>query len=137
MDRHFSLSYHNISVTLDSSSEYITEISTAVSINDSWLIYPVSFVGVHRADYDPMPLQPASDYQFWFVFLRENYAESKTPAIQSQIVRICRNDPGTGQGVGSSSFTTFLKARIFCQKERPSGRNFSGTLDYQYNSICE
>jgi hypothetical protein len=51
-------------------------------------------------------------------------------------VRICRNDPGSQLTSGGAKyFTTFMKARIFCQRDKPSGLQFTGTLDYIYNSI--
>lgn len=34
-------------------------------------------------------------------------------------------------------FSTFVKARIFCEREVPPGRQFVGTIDYQYNEICK
>ena len=43
-----------------------------------------------------------------------------------------QDDPGT-----SGRFTTFIKARIFCEREVPPGRQFVGTIDYQYNEISK
>ena len=39
-------------------------------------------------------------------------------------------------GLGNQ-FTTFMKARIFCEREVPPGRQFAGTVDFQYNEISE
>ena len=32
-------------------------------------------------------------------------------------------------------FSTYMKARIYCEREVPPGRQFIGSLDYQYNNI--
>ena len=45
-----------------------------------------------------------------------------------------QNDPGSANG---DYFTTYMKARIYCEREVPPGRQFTGTIDYQYNEICE
>ena len=95
-------------------------------------------MGSYRADYAvTAPATTASDYQFWFVFLRENLVSSEV--IYSRLVRICRNDPGSTvtSADGANYFTTYMKARIFCERDKPSGLEFTGTLDYQYNSISE
>lgn len=41
-----------------------------------------------------------------------------------------QNDPGV-----DGHFSTFIKARIFCNKKVPVTREFNGALDYQYSSI--
>ena len=49
-----------------------------------------------------------------------------------------QNDPGsTPDMTGARHFTTYMKARIYCEREVPSGREFVGALDYQYNDISE
>ena len=49
-----------------------------------------------------------------------------------------QNDPGsTPDQSGASHFTTYLKARIYCEREVPTGREFVGALDYQYNDISK
>ena len=133
--RHFSISYQNVTVTSDPSSLQTTELFRTEDNNILWLRFPVTFVGSYRADYSPVP--PAnmpSDYQFWFVFLRENFFNSDV--IYSHLVRICRNDRGSNS-TSDRIFNTYMKARIFCERDKPSGREFTSTLDYQYNSISE
>ena len=111
---------------------------------NSWLHFPVTFVGSYRADYSPVPpASAASDYQFWFIFLRENsnsdvfFQEGfDSDVIYSHLVRICRNDQGSNSS-SDSFFNTFMKARIFCERNKPSGRASTNTLDYKYNSISE
>jgi hypothetical protein len=49
---------------------------------------------------------------------------------------ILQNDPGLTSSSGNQ-FTTFMKARIFCEREVPPGRQFAGTVDFQYNEISE
>ena len=50
---------------------------------------------------------------------------------------LTQNDPGiTTMGLGNH-FTTFMKARIFCEREVPPGRQFAGSVDYNYNEISE
>ena len=139
--RHFSISYHNITLATpsDPNSLQTTELFSTISANNNWLRFPVTFVGSYRADYAvTFPAITASDYQFWFVFLRENLVSSDV--IYSRLVRICRNDPGSTptSAYDPQYFTTYMKARIFCEREKPSGLEFiTGTLDYQYNSISE
>jgi len=50
-----------------------------------------------------------------------------------------QNDPGSTPGsmTGARHFTTYLKARIYCEREVPTGREFVGALDYQYNDISK
>ena len=49
-----------------------------------------------------------------------------------------QNDPGLTSSTGlGNHFTTFMKARIFCEREVPPGRQFAGTVDFQYNEISE
>ena len=49
-----------------------------------------------------------------------------------------QNDPGSAPDMtGARHFTTYMKARIYCEREVPSGREFVGALDYQYNDISE
>ena len=43
-----------------------------------------------------------------------------------------QNDPGIN---GSGHFSTYMKARIFCEREVPPGRQFNGAVDYHYNEI--
>ena len=69
--------------------------------------------------------------------------------IYSRVARICRvctleypvtgfmltylvlqNDPGI-----NGHFSTYMKARIFCEREVPPGRQFNGAVDYHYNEI--
>ena len=122
-------------MTSDPSNLETTELFRTIDNDNLWLRFPVTFVGSYRADYTPVaPASVPSDYQFWFVFLRENFFDSDV--IYSRLVRICRND----QGSNSSSdpfFNTYMKARIFCERDKPSGRASTSTLDYQYNSISE
>ena len=99
-----------------------------------WVHFPVNFVGSYRVDYSPVPSASVdSDYQFWFVFLRE---KSNSDIIYSRLVRICRNDRGSNSS-SDSVFNTFMKARIFCERDKPFGRASTSTLDYKYNSISE
>ena len=96
----------------------------------------MTFVGVEKADYDvTTENQSPSDYQFWFIFLREKLVTDDV--IYSRLVRVCRNDPGSmaTEGGGAQHFSTFMKARIFCDK--PSTLEFADTLDYVYNSISK
>ena len=94
-------------------------------------------MGSHRADYSPTaPAGRNSDYQFWFLLLRENLVTDEV--IYSRLVRICRNDPGSQLTSGGAKyFTTFMKARIFCERKKPSSLEFTATLDYIYNSISK
>ena len=39
--------------------------------------------------------------------------------------------------MGARHFTTYMKARIYCEREVPSGREFVGALEYQYNDMSE
>jgi len=50
-----------------------------------------------------------------------------------------QNDPGSNPDpvTGARHFTTYLKARIYCEREVPTGREFVGALDYQYNDISK
>ena len=48
-----------------------------------------------------------------------------------------QNDPGSSPTTGAKHFTTYMKARIYCEREVPSGREFVGALDYQYNDMSE
>ena len=125
-----TISYQNVTVNSGSFSLETTELFAT----NSWLNFPVTFVGSYRADYSPVPpASVASDYQFWFVFLRENF---NSDVIYSHLVRICRNDQGSSSSP-DSLFSTFMKARIFCEQDKPSGRASISTLDYKYNSISE
>ena len=132
--RHFSISYKNITTATSSDPNSLAteELFRTISANNNWLTFPVTFVGVEKADYDATN---ASDYQFWFIFLREKLVTDDV--IYSRLVRVCRNDPGsmaTEEG-GARHFSTFMKARIFCDK--PSTLEFADTLDYVYNSISK
>ena len=50
-----------------------------------------------------------------------------------------QNDPGSDPDpqTGARHFTTYLKARIYCEREVPPGREYTGALDYQYNEMSE
>jgi len=50
-----------------------------------------------------------------------------------------QNDPGSAADpmTGARHFTTYMKARIYCEREVPTGREFTDSLDYQYNEISE
>ena len=137
LGRHFSISYQNITLTTPSnySSLNTTEWFRTIEANTNWLRFPVTFVGFEKADY--LSSRP-QDYQFWFVLLREN-SVSSDDIIYSRLVRICRNDKGSNNNSTEDTpfFTTYMKARIYCERDKPSGREFTGTLDYQYNSISE
>ena len=109
-----------------------TELFSTISANNNWLRFRVTFVGTYRADYAvTAPATTAYDYQFWFVFLRENLVSSDI--IHSRLVRICRNNPGSTptSAYDPHYFTMYIKARIFCEREKSSG------LDYQHNNISE
>lgn len=62
--------------------------------------------------------------------------------IRDIMFQVCKtrlflqNDPGLTSSAGNQ-FTTFMKARIFCEREVPPGRQFAGTVDFQYNEISE
>jgi hypothetical protein len=134
--RHFSISYNNITTVTSSDPNSLAteELFRTISANNNWLTFPVTFVGVEKADYDvTKENQSPSDYQFWFIFLREKLVTDDV--IYSRLVRVCRNDPGSmaTEGGGAQHFSTFMKARIFCDK--PSTLEFADTLDYVYNSI--
>ena len=43
----------------------------------------------------------------------------------------------SGAGGMDKHFTTFMKARIYCQLKLPTGREFAGAIDYQYNEISK
>ena len=93
-------------------------------------------MGLERADYNPSfsPTERETDYQFWFLFFRENLVTAEV--VYSRVARICRNDPGSAQPLDDAHFfTTFMKARIFCERHKPSSLEFTATLDYIYNSI--
>ena len=45
-------------------------------------------------------------------------------------VPLFQNDPGI-----NGHFSTYMKARIFCEREVPPGRQFNGAVDYHYNEI--
>ena len=113
-----------------------TELFRTINDNNNWLRFPVTFVGVQKADYDPStsPTNRETDYQFWFVFLRENLVSGNV--VYSRLVRICRNDPGSDTSSGGANFfTTYMKARIFCKRDKPSSLEFTASLDFIYNSI--
>ena len=49
-----------------------------------------------------------------------------------------QSDMGSsGAGGMDKHFTTFMKARIYCQLKLPTGREFAGAIDYQYNEISK
>ena len=50
-----------------------------------------------------------------------------------------QNDKGSTNPAtdGSHFFTTYMKARIFCEREVPPGREYVGAIDYKYNVIRE
>ena len=99
-----------------------------------WLLFPVTFVGVHKMDYPVTgPAKLPNNYHFWFVFVRENSLENK--GLYSHVVRICRND--VGSKTNPPIFNTYVKARIFCEKQKPATRDYINTLDFDYNSISE
>ena len=128
--QHYSISYQNVTFTSDSSSLETTELFRT----NLWMHFPVTFVGLHKADYSPVPpASVASDYQFWFVFLRESF---NSDVIYSRLVRICRNDQGSSSSP-DSFFNSFMMARILCERNKPSERASTSSLDYKYNSISE
>ena len=43
-----------------------------------------------------------------------------------------QNDPGI-----DGRFSTYIKARIFCEREVPPGVLFAGITDFQYNEISK
>lgn len=137
--RHFSISYNNI--TLDTQSDPSLETETlfqTINANNNWLRFPVVFVGAEKADYSSSfsPTQREGDYQFWFLFLKERQVTNDV--IQSQLARVCRNDPGSSLTAnGARYFSTFMKARIFCEKSTPANFESIHTLDYDYNSISK
>ena len=134
--RHFSISYINVTLTTpsDPSTLETTELFRTINANNNWLRFPVTFVGSQKVDYSST--SSATDFQFWFVFLRENLVSGDV--IYSRLVRICRNDPGSEMTSGGARyFTTYMKARIFCKRDKPSSLEFTGTLDYIYNGISK
>lgn len=111
-----------------------TELYRTINDNNNWLRFPVTFVGIQKANYRSKPDGMETDYQFWFVFLRENLVSGDV--VYSRVVRICRNDPGSEMTSGGAKyFSTYMKARIFCKRDKPSGQEFTTTLDYIYDSI--
>ena len=34
-------------------------------------------------------------------------------------------------------FTSYMKARIFCEREMPPGTQFVGAQDFKYNEMCK
>ena len=52
--RHFSISYKNITTATDSDPNTLetTELFRTISANNNWLRFPVTFVGLERADYN-------------------------------------------------------------------------------------
>ena len=138
--RHFSISYKNITLATPSDPGTLgTEnLFQTINANNNWLRFPVVFVGAERADYSSAssPDQLEADYQFWFIFLREKLVTDDV--IYSRLARVCRNDPGsTLTSNGAPYFTTFMKARIFCERSKPPSFDSIHTLDYEYNSISE
>ena len=137
--RHFSISYRNITTATNSDPDSLAteELFRTISANNNWLTFPVTFVGVQRADYSVMNEQSPSDYQFWFIFLREQLVTDNV--IYSRLVRVCRNDPGSmaTDGGAARHFSTFMKARIFCVRDKPTTLEFIDSLDFVYNSISE
>lgn len=132
--RHFSISYKNITTTTTSDPNTLSsdELFRTINANNNWLTFPVTFVGVEKADYEVPAGSPPANYQFWFILLREKLMTGDL--IHSRLVRVCRNDPGS-MSDGDRHFTTFMKARIFCKKDKPSTLEFTDTLDFQYDSI--
>ena len=56
----------------------------------------------------------------------------------TMFIVLIQNDPGLSSTTGlGNHFTTFMKARIFCEREVPPGRQFAGSVDYNYNEISE
>ena len=136
--RHFSISYKNITTATNPNTLETTELYRTINANNNWLRFPVTFVGIERADYSSQysPNQREGDYQFWFLIFRENLVIGDV--VYSRVARICRNDPGSANPLdGSQYFTTFMKARIFCERHKPSSLEFTATLDYTYNSISK
>ncbi|XP_064387039.1 semaphorin-4B-like isoform X4 [Halichondria panicea] len=127
--RDYQMAFYNVQSPSNGPLSVVTNIITRV--HESWLKSPVTFVDYYRADYLPPTVEVLSvsggtprpeDYHFYFVFIRENTA-SGTEVIHSQVVRICRNDPGV-----NGFFSTYMKARIYCMM-------FIGANDYIYNNI--
>ena len=115
------------------------DLFQTINANNNWLRFPVVFVGSERADYSAVssPTQRDTDYQFWFIFLRERLS-TLNDVIHSQLARVCRNDPGsTLTANGAHFFSTFIKARILCRRSKPPTFESIHTLDYEYNSISE
>ena len=138
--RHFSISYKNITLTMPSDPDTLgtDNLFQTINANNNWLRFPVVFVGAEKADYSPTPSSTGleEDYQFWFIFLREKLVTDDI--IYSRLARVCRNDPGsTSTSNGSPYFTTFMKARIFCERSKPASFDSIHTLNYEYNSISE
>ncbi|CAI8022690.1 Endothelin-converting enzyme 1 [Geodia barretti] len=136
--RHFSISYKNITLTMPSDPDTLgtDNLFQTINANNNWLRFPVVFVGAEKADYSPTPSSTGleEDYQFWFIFLREKLVTDDI--IYSRLARVCRNDPGsTSTSNGSPYFTTFMKARIFCERSKPASFDSIHTLNYEYNSI--
>ena len=136
--RHFSIAYKNITMETPSDPDTLEtmELFRTISANNNWLTFPVTFVGLERADYPVPQGQPPADYQFWFIFLREKLVTDDV--IYSRLARVCRNDPGSmATSDDAHYFTTFMKARIFCRRDKPSSLEFTDTVDFVYNSISE
>ena len=54
----------------------------------------------------------------------------KLPQSHYDLEFVFQNDPGI-----NGHFSTYMKARIFCEREVPPGRQFNGAVDYHYNEI--
>ena len=49
-----------------------------------------------------------------------------------------QNDPGSMSATNDARhFTTYMKARIFCTRKVPMGRDNVGSIDYEYNNMSE
>lgn len=51
---------------------------------------PVVFVDYRRVNYPELPSTSDAAFQFYFVFLRENFQLNNREVIYSRVVRICR-----------------------------------------------
>lgn len=58
--------------------------------------------------------------------------------LHSKAILHFQNDLGsTATDGGARYFTSFLKARIFCVREVPPGRQFVGAVEYQFNVLSK
>ncbi|XP_065883725.1 uncharacterized protein [Dysidea avara] len=132
----FGISYQILNTSTGTIQNSVTYRTITGSIN--WLRGPATYVDYYADNYTT-----DGSLDFYFIFLREQSVEisgTDSQVIYSRVVRLCKNDPGSGSLAGSSMFRaeyfyTYVKALIFCKVPKPVSGSVPGSTDYQFNSI--